>query len=228
VHTSLTRHGTAAVRLSAKYTKTDLSDDRFIATAPPYGTEDYFQTGAGAGLSIDTRDSDTVPSRGFRISADGMVFPPVGAVESTFGEVHGEAAYHQPIPVASNPTLALRAGGKQVWGTYPWHEAAYIGGGATVRGFAQQRFAGDSSLYGSAELRVPLARIYLLVPGNLGVYAFGDVGRVFLDGESSSRWHAGAGGGFWLGLIYPGSAASVSIASSEEGTRVYIHAGLAF
>jgi hypothetical protein len=228
VHTSVTRHGTAAVRLSAKYTKTDLSDDRFIATAPPYGTEDYFQTGAGAGLSIDTRDSDTVPSRGFRISADGMVFPPVGAVESTFGEVHGEAAYHQPIPVASNPTLALRAGGKQVWGTYPWHEAAYIGGGATVRGFAQQRFAGDSSLYGSAELRVPLARIYLLVPGNLGVYAFGDVGRVFLDGESSSRWHAGAGGGFWLGLIYPGSAVSVSIASSEEGTRVYIHAGLAF
>jgi outer membrane protein assembly factor BamA len=218
----------AAVRVGAKYGKTDLTDDRLIASAPPYGTEDFFQTGAGAGLSIDTRDSEAAPTRGVRFRADGMVFPPAGAVESTFGEVHGEATYHQPIPPGSRTNLAVRAGGKHVWGTYPWHEAAYVGGARTVRGFPTQRFSGDASLYGSAELRVPLTRVYLLVPGNIGVYAFGDAGRVFLDGESSSRWHAGGGGGFWFALLYPSNAVSVSVASSEEGTRVYIHAGLAF
>ena len=156
------------------------------------------------------------------------MYPEVGAVKETFGEVHAEAAYYQPIPVLSTPVLALRGGGKQVFGTYPWHEAAYVGGASSIRGFAQQRFAGDSSVYGSAELRLPLTRLYILVPGTLGVYGFGDAGRVFLDEESSDRWHTGAGGGVWFSFATPENTASVSIAGSDEGTRIYIHAGLAF
>jgi len=167
-----------------------------------------------------------VPTHGLHVSLDGNVYPPIGAVESTFGEVHGEAAYYQPI--ASHPVLALRAGGKHLWGAYPWHEAAYVGGGSTVRGFASQRYAGEASLYGNAELRIPLARIYIFVPGSLGVFALGDVGRVFYDVESSSRWHSGAGGGLWFSFLNPDNTLSVAVAASDEATRVYIHAGLAF
>ena len=217
---------TATLRLRAKYSKTNLNENNYIATAPPYGTEDFFQAGAGAGLALDTRDSDMVPTHGLRLSADGNVYPPIGAVNSTFGEVHGEAAYYQPI--GSRPVLALRAGGKHLWGAYPWHEAAYIGGGSTVRGFASQRYAGEASLYGNAELRIPLARIYIFVPGSLGVFGLGDVGRVFFDQESSSRWHSAAGGGFWFSFLNPDNTLSVAIAASDEATRVYIHAGLAF
>ena len=219
---------TATVRASATYTKTDLDENRFIATVQPYGTEDFFQVGAGAGFEIDTRDSDTTPTRGFHLDADGAVYPPVGAVESTFGEVHGVATYYQPIPVGTTPTLAFRAGGKRVWGTYPWHEAAYIGGGTTVRGFAQQRFAGDASLFASTELRIPLARVYIFVPGSVGLFGFGDAGRVYLDGESSQRWHTAAGGGLWVTLLSPDNTLSLSIAASEEDTRIYLHAGLAY
>jgi hypothetical protein len=219
---------TATLRLRAKYSKTNLDEDRFITTAPPYGSEDFFQAGAGAGVMIDTRDSERAARRGLRASADGNVYPALGGVEETFGEVHAEAAYYQPIPFASTPVFALRAGGRQVWGPYPWHEAATVGGAASIRGFAQQRFAGDSSLYGSAELRIPLARMYILVPGSFGLFGFGDAGRVFLDEESSDRWHTGAGGGAWFSFASPDNTASVSIAGSDEGTRIYIHAGLAF
>ena len=221
-------HWTATVRMNAQYGKTDLDEDRYIATAPPYGTEDFFQIAAGAGVALDTRDSDAAPMRGFRLNADGMVFPEVGAVQSTFGEVHGEAAYYQPIPLGSTPTLALRAGGKQVWGTYPWHEAAYIGGARSVRGFAQQRFAGDASLYGSAELRIPLASIYVFVPGDFGVFGLADAGRVFVDGEDSRRWHAAGGGGLWFSFVSPDNTISIYAAASDEGTRFYLHAGLAY
>lgn len=228
LHVPLGSLVTAVARLSAIYTRTDLDESRFIAVARPYGTEEFFQAGAGAGLVIDTRDSEAMPSRGARLRADATVYPPLGAVASTFGTLQGEAAYYQPIPVASRPVFALRTGGRRVWGTYPWHEAAYIGGGATVRGLAQQRFAGDASLYGSAELRIPLARIYVLVPGSMGVFALADAGRVFLAGESSQHWHTGAGGGLWLSFLNPDNTISASVAASEEGTRVYIHAGLAF
>ncbi len=228
LHLTMSEHTTAAVRVSAKYCKTDLDEDRFIALARPYGTSDFFQTGAGAGLSLDTRDSMVLPTSGVHAAIEGTVYPPIGAVESTFGELHAEASVYRSMPVFSAPTLALRAGGKQVWGTYPWHEAAYIGGGDSVRGFAQQRFAGDASLYGSAELRIPVTGIYLFVPGRLGVFALGDTGRVFLDGESSHRWHAAAGGGMWVSFLNPENTISISIAASDEDTRVYVHAGLAF
>jgi outer membrane protein assembly factor BamA len=219
---------TATVRASAQYAKTDLNQDNFIATAPPYGSADFFQTSAGAGLSIDTRDSEATPTRGYYVSMDGNLFPPIGAVESTFGEVSGTAAYYQPIPVGPDPTLALRVGGKQVWGAYPWHEAAYIGGAQTVRGLPSQRYAGDASLYGNAELRIPLSRIYIFVPGRLGVFGLGDVGRVFLDGETSHQWHSGAGGGIWLTFISPENTISAAAAASDEGTRFYVRAGGAF
>lgn len=222
------QHWTATLRVNAKYTKTDLEPDRFITTAPPYGAEDFFQTGAGAGLSIDTRNAEVGATRGCLFTVDGTVFPEVGAVESTFGEVHAEASIIQPVSIPLSPMLALQAGGRKVWGTYPYHEAAYVGGGSTVRGFPQQRFAGDASLYGNAEIRIPIARIYIFVPGSLGVYALGDAGRVFLEGESSEKWHTAAGGGVWFNFLNPANMVSISIASSVEGTGVYIHSGFAF
>ncbi len=218
----------ATVRANATYAKTKLESGQFIAQVQPYGAEDFLQYGAGAGLEIDTRDSDVAPMRGAHVAVDGTVFPEWADVVSTFGEVHGEAAYYQPIGILTTPTLALRAGAKKVWREYPYHEAAYIGGGRSVRGFPQQRFAGEASVYGNAELRISLTRIYVFVPGNLGVFALADIGRVYLEGESSNTWHTSAGGGVWCSFLNTANTASLSVAASEEGTRVYVVAGLAF
>lgn len=224
----LGRHGSATARVSAQYAKTDAGSGLLDQIGPLYGTGDFFEVGPGAGLAIDTRDSDKVPTRGFRASIDATFFPPLGGVESTFGEAHGEAVWYQPIHVLSTPTLALRAGGKRVWGDVPYHEAAYIGGSGTLRGFPRQRFVGDASMFGNAELRIPISRLYIFVPGSFGIYGLCDAGRVFLDGESSNRWHVAGGGGLWFIFLNPANTVSVSVASGDEGTRVYIHSGLAF
>ncbi|HXV14145.1 MAG TPA: BamA/TamA family outer membrane protein, partial [Candidatus Krumholzibacteria bacterium] len=218
----------ATVRANVAYAKTKLEPNQFITDVHPYGAEDFLQYGAGLGLSIDTRDSDVAPMRGAHVAVDGTVFPAAADVASAFGEVHGEAAYYQPIGILSTPTLALRAGGKKVWRDYPYYEAAYIGGSRTVRGFPQQRFAGDASVFGNAELRIPLTRIYIFVPGSLGVFALADIGRVYLEGESSDTWHTSAGGGIWCSFLNTANTASLAVAASEEGTRVYVLAGLAF
>src|SRR2546430_4741245 len=130
-----------------------------------------------------------------------------------------------------HPTLALRVAGKKVWGTFssvPFYEAAYIGGATTVRGFVEHRFAGDAAVFGNVELRLSIARFYLLVPGQLGVFGLGDAGRVYLSGETSDRWHAAAGSGVWLSFLSPANTVSVAAAHSVEGTRWYVKAGLAF
>ncbi len=218
----------AAIRAHATYAKTKLEANQFITEEHPYGADDFLQYGAGVGLSIDTRDSEVAPMRGAHIAVDGNVFPELGDVVTTFGEVHGEAAYYQPISILNNPTLALRAGGRKVWREAPYYEAAYIGGSRTVRGFPQQRYGGNASAFGNAELRIPLARVYIFVPGNLGVFALADVGRVFVEGESSDTWHSSAGGGVWCSFLNTANTASLAVAASEEGTRIYIYAGLMF
>jgi hemolysin activation/secretion protein len=115
-----------------------------------------------------------------------------------------------------------------VWGTYPLHEAAYLGGWASLRGFPDQRFAGDAAVFGSAELRVALARFYLLLPGELGIFGLGDGGRVFLAGERADRWHAAAGGGLWFAYLNRANTVSLAAADGGDGVRLYARAGFAF
>ena len=127
------------------------------------------------------------------------------------------------------PTLALRLGGKQVWGDAPIHESAFLGGSATVRGYSFERFAGDAMLFGNAEARMPLARVRLLVRGDLGVLALADAGRVYLEGESPGGWHTAYGGGLWFRFQVRSTllAASASYAQGERGI-VYLKLGLPF
>ena len=110
-------------------------------------------------------------------------------------------------------TLALRAGGRKIWGDrYPFFEAAFIGGPDTVRGLHRNRYAGDASAFGTAELRLRLGAVNLLVPVHVGVFGFGDIGRVWVDGETSEVWHTGMGGGLSFGFVRPENTVTVSVA----------------
>jgi hemolysin activation/secretion protein len=115
-----------------------------------------------------------------------------------------------------------------VWGDYPFHEAAFLGGARTVRGFTQQRFAGDASLYGNLELRLALTRFFLVVPGKVGVFGLSDAGRVYLASAPSDRWHTAAGGGVWAWFVYPANVLTLAVARSAERTTVNFKAGFAF
>ena len=151
-------------------------------------------------------------------------------VESTFGEVHGEASAFLSANVATEPTLALRIGGKKVWGTFPFHEAAYLGGGSDLRGFRTERFAGDAEVYGNIEARFAVARIWFLVPLQLGIFGVGDVGRVFSDEDlpGASDVHTGIGGGLWFSFIDRSHTLSVAVVDGEDLTGVYVRAGFLF
>lgn len=197
-----------------------------LTEADPYGTGDFFQFGPVLSVLWDHRHAKTTPLSGFKAQLDAAIFPPLHRVESTFGEVHGEVSYS--YPVFSALTLAARGGGKHVLGDTPYYEAAYLGGVETLRGFPSQRFAGDSAVYGSAEIRIPLTPGDFLPSGSVGIFGLYDVGRVYLDGEASDRWHSAAGGGVWITRPGTGSALSLSVASGDEGTRFYVQSRLWF
>ena len=46
-----------------------------------------------------------------------------------------------------------------------------------------QRYAGDASLYGTTELRVPLAKFPFILPLDVGAIGFYDAGKVYVNGD---------------------------------------------
>ena len=212
-----------------KYASTDNRPDRFLATLGNlYGAGNFGEVGAGFHLRHDSRNRPNGATRGAVLDLGGNVYPPIWDVDSTYGEVHGEASTYLTAHAPLDPTLALRAGGRKVWGHYPYFDAAFIGGASNVRLGKVNRYAGDASAYGSAELRLTVAPVEIILPGDFGVFGLADGGRVFLKGESSDRWHTAYGGGIWLSWLDRAYSVSLAVAKGEERTGLYFQGGFGF
>jgi hypothetical protein len=221
-------HFDVRVGPTAKFSHTMLQADHFLAVARPYGVADFGQAGLGSSLRWDRRNHALAATRGAMIYAEGNYYPAVWSTKSAFGEVHGATSVFLSPRLPLTPTLALHAAGKRVWGLYPVHEAAFVGGPDSVRGLPVQRYAGDAAVWGNAELRLRLFGFNLLVPEDVGVFGLYDAGRVWLKGEDSRRWHTGVGGGLWISFLRRENTISVAAARSQGQTRVYGSLGFAF
>ncbi|MCE2431667.1 MAG: hypothetical protein J4F29_01905 [Candidatus Latescibacteria bacterium] len=226
-----------------KYSNTPFSSnsEKYIGSRdhPLYGTDSFGQVGALGEVVYDTRNSLGYPTQGVRVRVAGDIYPGVWDVESTFGSIDGAASTYLTAPIPTTPTLVLRAGGKKVWGTFPFHESAFLGGSGFVgggissgnlRGFRKNRFAGETALYGNSELRLVLTKIKLLVLGELGVFGAADAGRVIYDGDpdNADKWHNSIGGGFWLSFLQRQQTLSAAIVKGDDLAGVYLRAGFMF
>jgi Omp85 superfamily domain len=225
--------------LTAKYNSTDPRDNPALVGQSFYGEGDFTQLGVTSRFLFDGTDGLALPRRGVFVAATGAFYPGAADVTDSFGEVHGQARAYVGTKGGRGITLSLKGGGQRVFGTYPFFESAFLGGktpfnpleaggGSAVRGLPPQRYAGDASLFGSAELYLTLTRAFIHVPGRLGILGFYDVGRVYLEGESSNDWHDGYGGGIFF--LTPGrrNIVSFTVGRSEGNTAYYLRAGFAF
>jgi hypothetical protein len=206
----------------------DPTEGTLLDSISPYGVGGFDQIGATLRLRFDSRDFALAPSRGQHVALEGRIAPALLDVTSTWGALLGQASTYLTASIPASPTLALRVGGEKTWGDVPYFEAAYIGGGQTIRGFSRQRFLGEASAYANAELRLRAFDFSFLLPGTLGVFGLADSGRVFADGEDSDRWHSAAGGGIWLSFLSPANTMSVALARSSERVGFYMRAGFLF
>ena len=228
MHVPLEHRLTLDLGVSVRRTKTVVDSGEFIASVNPFGVGTFGQVGARAGLTFDSRDIADNAKRGVFASLQAAQYLDAWSAEGAFGGLRAQAATYLTAPMRFEPVLALRAGGEKAWGNHPYFDAAVIGGGSTLRGWRQERFAGDASLYGNAELRFFLTKFFLLLPGDLGVFGLADAGRVYLSGESSDTWHTAFGGGLWVSFLGRANTFSVSLAHGREGNGFYFRSGMSF
>lgn len=211
-----------------RYRSASVEDDTPLDVVAPLGDEAYTTGGLRTALFWDGRDEPVVPTRGGWLRVAGEAHQGVdGDAEEAFGRVRGEGAAY--LPVIGGTTLAMRAGGEQLWGSFPVQEAAFLGGQGSLRGQPRGRYAGDASVWGNAELRTGLGRANLgLARGDVGVLALADAGRVFVEGESEGGWHTAYGAGMYFSTADRSFTTTVLAARSEDGWRAYLRMGLPF
>jgi hypothetical protein len=210
-----------------RYSTTDSLANRFISQVHPYGFSKFGEAGLQFRGRLDTKPMpDTMKPR-FVLSAIGSVYPAIMDVVSSYESLDAWTAGYFTLPLPKKPVLALRAGGKKLWGDFPYFDAAFLGGTEAFRVEYKQRWAGDASLYGTTELRYPIARFPLIVPVDFGALGFVDAGRVYVDGDSPGGWHTATGAGFWFGFLNSRINYNVMI-TNQSHARILGNFGFAF
>jgi len=230
---------------------------KHVSTVPPgtaasgiYGSQAMSVGSGEVGLTLDTRAGTLSGIRGFRLQVIGRHTPAIFGATSAFSKLRGEASAALGGKVLTDVFLDLHVGGEKNWGTYPFFEAAFLGGsslppvlnltgainGNPLRGYDADRFAGDAAMAANAELRISLGRFTALLPFRYGVLGLADVGRVFLGSGkpttgNSSQWHTAAGGGLWLAVFAAawnfevGASMNATVVRSDEKTAFYFSTG---
>lgn len=185
----------------------------------PADFKDRYFGGGKASYSFESMDNKHNPHRGFVFKANAQYLQDFKQNNVQFARIKGEMRLYFPLDWAPGKiTLALRGGGAVNTGKYQFYQANYLGGFKEFRGMRRNRFGGDGVAYFNGDLRAKLFswRNYIL-PIEVGVVGFGDVGRVWLKGESSTRWHNAYGGGLYLApLDYLVITANYGISDDDE------------
>ncbi len=194
-----------------------------------YGTGAFQQLGLRGRVRFDNRDSYSLPTKGFYLRLDAKAFPPLLDVVEPFAGARAEARTYLGADLPGEPALHLRLLGEKVWGRTPFAELPGLGGSSTLPGYTERRFVGESAVSGTALLRLKVLPIHLFTDIDVGVHGLATVGRVWLSGESSDRWHPGYGGGIWLHLLSMDRTLSATLVNARDGGRAfYLGLGLPF
>ncbi|WP_298354076.1 metallophosphoesterase [uncultured Dokdonia sp.] len=109
---------------------------------------------------------------------------------------------------------------------FEFYQAASLGARTGLRGYRFNRFTGESSLAASGDIRYSFDRFSTgLIPIQLGVFGGADVGRVWVDGEESKKWHNDFGGGFWINMVETISG-QIGAFAGEDGMRIDFRFGV--
>jgi hypothetical protein len=214
-----------------QHSTTDNARISYLSATRPYGFGTFDQVGMQFGARYEWRDvrSDEEHTH-HRVVAtlQGRYFPPVMDVRSGFEDMAITIGTSFTVPIPTHPLVVVRAGGRKLYGDFPFYEAATLGGPGSMRYMDTQRYAGDASLYGTSEIRLPLAHFQLVIPVRMGVVGLAEAGRVYTNTASPGGWHSRTGEGIWFGR---GNASPVLtfIRTTEPGhTRLRIALGLNF
>jgi hypothetical protein len=223
---------TVHIGTGAQFIRVREDEGRFIGQVQEGISENTFDNQwfalADVGLELDLTDSPINPKMGVRWYNSTSFNLGIRNATYPYATLSSRLSVYLSPSLSPQVTMAMRVGVAHNVGSFPFFGANTLGGRDNLRGYRSTRFAGRTSAYQNAELRLELVDFstYLAI-GTLGVLGFADNGRVWTDGESSDVWHQGYGGGFWA-TMFDAATLTGTVGVSEEDMTFTLKLGFLY
>jgi len=182
-----------------------------------------------AGYSFENYDNVSNPTLGLSFTLLGGYKVNIDDTKRRFPYAESSLGFNYKLSPSGNIVFATLLKGKMLFDDeYEFYQAATLGGDLDLRGFRNQRFLGKQSFYQSSDIRLNLGKLQNgFAPLRYGVFGGFDYGRVWLQNDTSNKWHQSVGGGFWINGVNL-LTAQASYFYSTDGGRITAGLGFAF
>jgi len=168
-----------------------------LDSADVYHTKSYL--GGKLAIKINNLNNELFPTRGIKWNTEFSSMAGISKTSTSLTKLSSDMAIYASLRDPAKLVAVIQLGAGHIFSNnYEYFQAFTLGANNFLQGFRKNRFAGTSTFYSSLELRLKIADIksYAL-PGGFGLIGFNEVGRVWLKGEESNRWHYTYGGGLY-------------------------------
>ncbi|MFT3935416.1 MAG: BamA/TamA family outer membrane protein [Chitinophagaceae bacterium] len=188
--------------------------------------ENKAHAGIVASYVHDGRNNLILPTSGYFFSAKWQSYAGLNNYSKAYTQLIAQLAVYKSIDRKSAFVIADRIGGGVTGGKTTFYQSLFLGGQDNLLGYRQYRFAGQHMLYNNLEARIKLANLasYVL-PGQLGLVGFYDVGKVWQKGYNDDYWHQGAGAGLYFA---PAQLLLLQIVAGNSGEGWYPYFTMGF
>jgi len=208
--------------------------DRFIAEyASTIDDPEFFERkwygDINATYNYSSFDNPLNPTRGMIFELDNGIIGNLQEFNDIFYYLKPMLGFHNAITKDRKLVLRTLAQAHVILGDdFEFYQSAQLGQNTGLRGYRTQRFSGESSFAGTADVRYSFKEFQSgFVPLQIGIFAGGDVGRVWVDEEGSERWHNDYGGGVWINSA-EAIGATFNLFNGEDGLRFSFQVGFNF
>ena len=185
--------------------------------------------GAEAKYQFENFDNQAYPTLGIKTALTIGYTSNIRETKRNFSYLIPEISFDHKIDAEGQWVLATKLKSHiNIGNGFEFYQGAAIGGFDGLRGYRNQRFIGNQSLYQNTDLRYSFSKVKTkLIPIRLGLYAGYDYGRVWLKGEDSQQWNTSYGGGFFINGVELLNT-NLGIFSSADGIRIAFGLGFVF
>ncbi|GAA5522004.1 outer membrane protein assembly factor [Aliifodinibius salicampi] len=202
-----------------------------FSEADPLGRQGGWLNFVKAGLDWENRDREFDPRRGNKAIFE-LRYAPELISKYGMGSIYLDM--RQYFQLFNQVKIANRLEARHAFGDVPYWELSTMADDASnvLRGYAMNRFRGNSSVAYTLELRSWVVRFPDFYKMKLGLQLFTDTGRVFTEENDLNDLLKGykktVGFGGALSVLSPDFVLRGDIGFSEEGSRIYVGVGYLF
>ncbi len=198
-----------------------------LDSASIYSKKSY--AGVKAAIVVDNQNKEFLPTRGVLFKTELTSLAGLNDDSRQLTKLTADFTLNASFNEPTRLIFILRGGYGHIFNkNYEYFQALTLGSNNYLRGFRKDRFSGKSVLYGSLEARYKLfsSQSYI-IPGDVGVLGFNDVGRVWVKDGTSHKWHHSYGAGLYYSP-YNFAVLSGTFSFSDEGSLFNFSVGTKF